>query len=114
MCWLPPLQTVIADGLAHIVVAAIFGAATAMLGVLLFGRNYKRRIAELEKRQAITITFNRDVNFGNQYFGTDGLHRTTFDGKGEIVSTEPLDGIARAEPMTATARIRHDGDSESG
>ena len=103
MDWLPSLQTVIADGVAHIVVAAIFGAATVMLGVLLFGRNYKKRIAELEKRPAITI--HGGIHIGDVYIGPDGQHHMPIDGKGEIVSSEPLDGIARAEPLTAVARI---------
>lgn len=61
MDWLPSFQTIIADSIAHIVGGAALGAVGTMLGVLLFGRHYKRRIAALEveaRTSAITQTFN--------------------------------------------------------
>lgn len=43
----------------------------------------------LEKRASLTI--NGNVHIGTVYLGPDGLHHTPFEGKGEIVSSAPIE-----------------------
>lgn len=49
MVWLESiLNTIIAGGIASVVLAGVNAIVGAVLGPLLFGRNYKQRIAALE------------------------------------------------------------------
>ena len=63
--WVWFIQEVAAFGLRWLVVGVL-----AMLGVLLFGRNYKRRIAALEARASMPA-INNIINFNTGTYAHD-------------------------------------------
>ena len=63
----------------------------AVLGTIIFGKGYKRRIARLEeqaKRPTVVQNFYGDI--GTLQVGDDGTYRLPFEGRGEIVSPRPV------------------------
>lgn len=96
MEWLSVAWEWLGHEVLHFGVRWIVVGAIAMLGVLIFGRGYKRRIAALEARSPMQIIMQPGATY-NDYRGADGKHHLHFDGQGEIVSSEPVpvrvDGI---------------------
>ena len=85
--------------MADVLVQAVFGlvviivlGVSAMLGALIFGRGYKKRIAALETRASMsaitqTFTFRGDVNINRQL--RDAIEAKTVDGLKETISCLP-------------------------
>ena len=75
----------------------------AVLGNLLFGRGYKRRIAELERKMAsasASVVIHGDFQIiESQYNSTDGRYHAEVEGKGKIVSPVPLRLTAAPAPI---------------
>ena len=98
-------QEVVQFGLRWLVVGSL-----AVLGILLFGRGYKRRIAALEaKADQPTVIQNFHGTVGQVVrVENDSLYQVTIEGKGEVVSPSPitiLAGKASTGMPTATGGL---------
>ena len=74
-------------------VAVLGGGLAAVLGVIIFGKGYKKRIAALEaKESGESITIHGGLHIVNNYYSADDRkHHTVVEGRGEIVSPTPVE-----------------------
>ena len=97
--WL--IEAIVQQWLVHVLWLAMSGVL-AVLGVLMFGRRYKQRIAALEaeaKKSAAleteakgSVVINGNVQVLNVSISPDGMYTATVKGgEGEIVSPVPIE-----------------------
>ena len=66
-------------------------AVAAVLGTIISGKGYKRRIAHLEEQaKQPTVVQNFYGDMGTVQVSDDGLYYAPFEGRGEIVSPRPV------------------------
>ena len=90
--------------------AVILAGIGTVIGTLLFGRNYKRRIAALEARDKDihrSVVIHGNLYIGDNYYNAeDGKHHAAIEGRGEIVSPVPvIRGKASIGALSARAKI---------
>ena len=92
MEWIDRAWEWLGDEVVHFGLRWLVAGALAVLGVLVFGRGYKRRIAALEeKANQPTVIQNFNGTIGQVVrIEKDGLYQITFEGKGEVVSSSPI------------------------
>ena len=113
--WAWLIREVAAFGLRWLLVGAL-----AMLGVLLFGRGYKRRIAALEAKpdaESTQIILHPGATY-NDFRGANGEWHLHADGPIEIVSPRRipvllLEATAPAMEATAFVNVRDPRSDES-
>ena len=73
-------------------IAAMGGGVVAVLGIIIFGKGYKKRIAALEAKESSEgITIHGDLHIVNNYYSADDRrHHTVVEGRGEIISPTPV------------------------
>lgn len=80
------------------ILASVVSAVAAMIGTMIFGRGYKKRIADLERkldeaRGSVSLTITG--NTYNEYRSEGGDYHLNFDGKGDVVSRSPIEVISK-------------------